>query len=95
MARKRRSIFAAKSKVAMTTGMKQAQRLIEENQAGDGVDAESFACGVMLGAYVKILMTWGMQRAYLEAILMADDLDRLNLDRRPGVPEKSGWGVPD
>ena len=53
----------------MTTGMKRAQRLIEENQAGDSDEAESFARGVMLGAYVKILITWGIERAYLQAIL--------------------------
>jgi len=89
MAMKRGSIFAAKSRVAMATGMKEAQRLIEENQAGDSDDAESFARGVMLGAYVKILLTWGMDRAYLQAILMADDLDRLNPDGPPGAPRRS------
>jgi hypothetical protein len=83
MTMKRGSIFATKSRVAMTTGMKEAQRLIEENHAGDGDDADSFARGVMLGAYVRILMTWGIERAYLQAILMEDGLTaRTRIGRR-------------
>lgn len=66
--RKPGSLSTSKSQAAMDAGVKDARRLIEEREASDEDAAESYALGVMLGAYVKTLLTWGIDPAFLQTL---------------------------
>lgn len=64
-------LSSAKSRIAMEAGAKDGRRLIDE-RASEGDDAEAYAAGVMLGAYAKILLTWGVDPALLKTLTRGD-----------------------
>jgi hypothetical protein len=85
MARIKRLPPSAKQRAVMAAGAQEAHWLIEEKRTSGEGDVEAFARGLIVGAFIKLVMGWGPQAAR-EAIETAEYLTAMSESPRDDEP---------
>jgi hypothetical protein len=87
MARIKWLLPSPQERVAIAAGAQEAHWLIEEKRASGEGNTEAFARGVMVGAYIKLVMAWGPDAAR-EAVETAQYLTTTSAVPRDEEPRR-------